>query len=67
MINPMFPRRARVKVTQDPLQKLLFDEKGEDVLEYALLAALVALAAFAAMHNYGDKLGKDYTKIGKRL
>ncbi|MFZ0631448.1 MAG: Flp family type IVb pilin [Acidobacteriaceae bacterium] len=54
-------------VTKHQLRMLLMDETGQDVIEYALLAALVALAAFAAMHNFGRKLGTDYTKIGKKL
>ncbi|MGA8160944.1 MAG: Flp family type IVb pilin [Acidobacteriaceae bacterium] len=53
--------------TKHQLRMLLMDETGQDVIEYALLAALVALAAFAAMHNFGRKLGTDYTKIGKKL
>ncbi|HEX3660370.1 MAG TPA: Flp family type IVb pilin [Acidobacteriaceae bacterium] len=56
-----------MKVTKEHLRSLLFEEAGQDVIEYALLAALVALAAFAAMHNFGKKLGKDYTRIGKKL
>jgi Flp pilus assembly pilin Flp len=60
-------RRAEMKVTERQLRRLLHNEEGQDVIEYGLLAALVALAAFAAMHNFGKKLGKDYTKIGKKL
>ena len=56
-----------MKVTKDQLQALLLDEGGQDLIEYALLGALLALAAFAAMHNFGKKLGKEYTKIGKKL
>lgn len=56
-----------MKVTHDPKRTLLFDDSGQDVIEYALLGALIALAAFAAMHTFGTKLGKDYTKIGKKL
>ncbi|MGA7525399.1 MAG: Flp family type IVb pilin [Acidobacteriaceae bacterium] len=56
-----------MKVTKDQLRTLLSDEAGQDVIEYGLLAALIALAAFAAMHNFGKKLSKDYTKIGKDL
>lgn len=56
-----------MQVTKDQLRTLLFEDAGQDVIEYALLAALVALAAFAAMHNFGKKLGTDYTKIGKKL
>jgi Flp pilus assembly pilin Flp len=46
---------------------LLQDDGGQDVIEYALLAALLALAAFAAMHNFGKKLSQDYKRIGKKL
>ncbi|HZZ38346.1 MAG TPA: Flp family type IVb pilin [Acidobacteriaceae bacterium] len=56
-----------MKVTSNQMRKVLFDDAGQDVIEYALLAALIALATFATMHNFGRKLGKDYTKIGKKL
>lgn len=56
-----------MKAIQKQARMLLRDDAGQDVIEYALLAALIALAAFAAMHNFGKKLKQDYTKIGKKL
>lgn len=56
-----------MNVTQTRLQTFLLGEAGQDVVEYALLAALIALASFAAMHSFGRKLGRDYTTIGKKL
>ena len=56
-----------MKVTGSYLQSILLDDAGQDVIEYALLAALIALAAFTAMHTFGKKLSKDYTRIGKKL
>ncbi|HEY1808705.1 MAG TPA: Flp family type IVb pilin [Acidobacteriaceae bacterium] len=56
-----------MKVTRSRLRSFLLDEAGQDVIEYALLAALVALATFATMHTFGKKLRRDYTRIGKKL
>lgn len=56
-----------MKVTKAQMQTFLLDEEGRDVIEYALLAALIALATFAAMHSSGQKLGRDYTMIGGKL
>lgn len=56
-----------MKVTKAQLQAFLLDEAGQDVIEYALLAALIALATLAAMHSSGQKLGRDYTAIGGKL
>lgn len=56
-----------MKVTKAQLQMLVYDEAGQDLIEYALLAALIALAAFVSMHKFGKKLSRDYTKIGKKF
>lgn len=56
-----------MKVAKNQLWALLLDDAGQDVIEYALLAALIALAAVAAMHTFGKKLNRDYRKIGKKL
>lgn len=56
-----------MKVTRSAIRMFLSEDTGQDVIEYALLAALVALAAFATIHNFGKTLKQDYTKIGKKL
>ena len=35
------------------------------MLEYALLAALLVLAAYVALHRMDKKIAKDYNQIGK--
>jgi pilus assembly protein Flp/PilA len=42
--------------TGDEMRKLWSDESGQDLVEYALLAALLSLAAVAAMMTMGDKI-----------
>lgn len=49
------------------LLALLSDDRGQDLIEYALLGALIALSAMAAMGKFGTKLSKDYTNIGKAI
>ena len=39
------------------------DESGQDLIEYALIAALIALAAVAAMKGVGTALSSAFTKI----
>jgi len=56
-----------VKVTLEIAKELLNDETGSGVIEYVLLAALVALATVAALHNFDKKMTKDYNKIAKKV
>jgi len=39
------------------------DESGQDLIEYALVASLIALAAVAAMTTVGTKVKSIYTSI----
>ncbi len=42
---------------------LLEDESGQDLIEYALVACLVGLAAVASMKNLGSKVASVFTSI----
>ena len=46
---------------------LLRDEFGQDLIEYALVAALVGLSATAAMKVLATTIGTALTGIGTRL
>lgn len=35
------------------LNNLLYDESGQDLIEYALIAAFIVLTALAAMQTFG--------------
>jgi pilus assembly protein Flp/PilA len=46
---------------------LLRDESGQDLIEYALVAALVALGATASMKGLATAIGVAFTGIGSKL
>jgi pilus assembly protein Flp/PilA len=43
------------------------DECGQDLIEYALVAALIALGAAAAMQSLAGSIGTALTGIGTQL
>ncbi len=45
----------------------LRDEKGQDLIEYALLSALVALAAVAGMQTLANGINTAFANIGSVL
>jgi pilus assembly protein Flp/PilA len=46
---------------------LLWDESGQDLIEYALIAALIALGATAAMKTLATSIGSALAGVGTRL
>ena len=49
------------------LRTLLSDEQGQDLIEYALVVALVAFGAVAAMKVLSTDIGTAFTNIGTLL
>jgi pilus assembly protein Flp/PilA len=49
------------------LSNLVKDESGQDLIEYALVAAIIALGATAAMTSLASTLSGGFTSIGTRL
>ena len=45
------------------LWRLLADEEGNDLVEYALLSAVVAIASFAAINAIGVAIKTTYTSL----
>jgi len=43
------------------------DESGQDLLEYALLVALIALVAFGAIQMAGNSVNSIFSKIAGKL
>ncbi len=43
--------------------RLLSDERGASLVEYALLVTFVAIAAFAAVAFFGNELNSSYSDI----
>lgn len=49
------------------LRDALLSEEGQDLIEYALVVALIALAATAGMSTVATKIGTAFTNIGTKL
>jgi len=46
---------------------LLHEESGQDLIEYALVAAIIALGAVAAMTTLASSIGTALTGVGTKL
>ena len=49
------------------LQRSLANEKGQDLIEYALVVALIAFAAAAGMSGVATKINAAFTAIGTKV
>ena len=49
------------------VKRVLVDDDGQDLIEYALLAAFIALAAVAAMTQLGTAINNIYTRIASTV
>ena len=49
------------------LSQLLVDESGQDLIEYALVAALIALGATAAMNSLALSISTAFSTVGSKL
>jgi pilus assembly protein Flp/PilA len=49
------------------LLRLVREESGQDLIEYALVAALVGLGAVVSMRTLSTKIGSAFTTIGTSL
>lgn len=46
---------------------LLKEESGQDLIEYALIAALIALGAIVAMGSLSNSISNEFSAIGNSL
>jgi pilus assembly protein Flp/PilA len=49
------------------LRNLLRDESGQDLIEYALVAAIIGLAAVAAMSSLASSVSTAFSAVGSKL
>ncbi len=53
--------------TAGPLARLIGDQKAVTSIEYALIAALVAVVIVGALTSVGHHLGADFGSISSKL
>ena len=46
---------------------LMNEESGQDLIEYALIAALIALGAIVAMGSLSNAISNEFSSIGSSL
>jgi pilus assembly protein Flp/PilA len=49
------------------LQTMMRQEEGQDLIEYALVVALIALAATAGMNTVATDINLAFSSIGSKL
>lgn len=49
------------------IQSVMMSEEGQDLIEYALIVALIAFAATAGMSSLASKINSAFTTIGTTL
>jgi pilus assembly protein Flp/PilA len=49
------------------VENLINEDSGQDLIEYALVAALVGLGAVAAMKGLSNNIGAAFNSIGSTL
>jgi pilus assembly protein Flp/PilA len=63
MKNKMLNLYVRMQM----MRNCLLSEEGQDLIEYALVVSLIALAATAGMSTVATKIGTAFTSIGTKL
>ena len=56
-----------VNIVQSLVSKFRRNEEGQDLLEYALLVALIALVAFGAVQAAGTSVNSIFNSIATQL
>ena len=56
-----------MKMFKNVLVNLVQDESGQDLIEYALVAALIALGSVAAMKTLSGDIASAFTAVGTNL
>jgi pilus assembly protein Flp/PilA len=49
------------------VEGLIKDQSGQDLMEYALVCALIAMAATATMKSLATTIGSAFTAVGTKL
>jgi pilus assembly protein Flp/PilA len=57
----------KMYIARQALKRALQEEKGQDMVEYALVMGLIALGATASMQGLAGTIAQVFTNIGSNL
>jgi pilus assembly protein Flp/PilA len=63
----MNEEKQQMKNIKQLLSNLVKEDSGQDLIEYALVAALVGLGAVAAMRGLSTTIGNSFNTVGNNL
>lgn len=49
------------------VRKLLHDQSGATAIEYALIASLIAVAAYAAINGLGSEVARTFQTVEQKV
>jgi pilus assembly protein Flp/PilA len=58
---------SKIYLTAEIVYRLIEDRRGVTAVEYALIAALIAVAAIAAFTLVGTRLSTTFSTVGGKL
>ena len=58
---------SKINLTAEIVYRLIEDRRGVTAVEYALIAALIAVAAIAAFALVGTRLSTTFSTVGGKL
>lgn len=67
MCNRYLNLENEMKTLWKNIQQFLRDEEGVTAIEYALIAALIAVVIIAAVTLVGNEVNDTFNKVGKTL
>jgi len=56
-----------LKITMQHLKSLVKDDSGQDLIEYALVAALIGLGAVASITSLANSVENTFNSVGGQL
>ena len=67
MTNVTLKLYVKLQTLRYSLRNLVAEQNGQDLIEYALVVALIAFAAAAGMTTVATKINAAFTNIGTKL
>lgn len=59
--------RIELRNLYNRIQLVFIEEEGQDLIEYALVVALIAFAAVSGMNSVAGGINNAFTNIGTKL